>query len=205
MSQATLNKSALSRLERQRDLYKRFLPSLEMKRRTLLAERQQTAAQLAAQRAEIDALEAEVGEALPMLADDDVVLEAPLRIATLRLGDENRVGVRLPVLAELAIERAAYPRLVQPHWMDGVLERLEQRLRLEVAQRIATRRLAILDAAARTVTQRVNLFEKVMIPQAESAIARIELYLADQERASVVRAKLAKRKRQAAERREEGA
>ncbi|MBZ9558401.1 MULTISPECIES: V-type ATP synthase subunit D [unclassified Modicisalibacter] len=205
MSQATLNKSALSRLERQRDLYKRFLPSLEMKRRTLLAERQQTAAQLAAQRAEIDALETEVGEALPMLADDDVVLEAPLRIATLRLGDENRVGVRLPVLAELAIERAAYPRLVQPHWMDGVLERLEQRLRLEVAQRIATRRLAILDAAARTVTQRVNLFEKVMIPQAEAAIARIELYLADQERASVVRAKLAKRKRQAAERREEDA
>jgi V/A-type H+-transporting ATPase subunit D len=44
------------------------------------------------------------------------------------------------------------------------------------------------------VTQRVNLFEKVLIPRARKSIQRIRVYLSDEERAAVVRSKIAKRK-----------
>jgi V/A-type H+-transporting ATPase subunit D len=47
------------------------------------------------------------------------------------------------------------------------------------------------------VTQRVNLFDKVLIPQAEANIRRILVYLGDAERAAVVGAKIAKGKREA--------
>ncbi|MBZ9567058.1 V-type ATP synthase subunit D [Modicisalibacter tunisiensis] len=194
MQTPALNKSSLSRLERQRTLYRRYLPALEMKQRTLLIQRQQSAERLATLRERAKRQQATVGRELPMLADTDVPLEGLVRVATLRLGRENRVGVSLPTLAELTLERTPYDRLAQPHWIDTLVERLETRLRLEVETRIETRRLARLDEAVRTVTQRVNLFAKVMIPRLEKAIARIELYLADQERAAVVRAKLAKRK-----------
>ncbi|WP_163647887.1 V-type ATP synthase subunit D [Modicisalibacter sp. 'Wilcox'] len=194
MQTPALNKSSLSRLERQRTLYRRYLPALEMKQRTLLIQRQQSAERLATLRERAERQQATVGHELPMLADTDVPLEGLVRVATLRLGRENRVGVSLPTLAELTLERRPYDRLAQPHWIDTLVERLETRLRLEVETRIETRRLARLDDAVRTVTQRVNLFSKVMIPRLEKAIARIELYLADQERAAVVRAKLAKRK-----------
>jgi V/A-type H+-transporting ATPase subunit D len=51
--------------------------------------------------------------------------------------------------------------------------------------------------AVRRITQRVNLFEKVLIPQTRENIRRINVYLGDAERAAVVGAKIAKRKREA--------
>ncbi len=49
----------------------------------------------------------------------------------------------------------------------------------------------------RTVTQRVNLFDKVLIPQTRENIKRIRIALSDAERAAVVRSKIAKKKRAA--------
>jgi V/A-type H+-transporting ATPase subunit D len=46
----------------------------------------------------------------------------------------------------------------------------------------------------RRVTQRVNLFEKILIPTAHSNIQRIRIYLGEAERAAVVTSKLAKSK-----------
>jgi V/A-type H+/Na+-transporting ATPase subunit D len=44
------------------------------------------------------------------------------------------------------------------------------------------------------VTQRVNLFEKVLIPRTQAHIRKIQIFLGDAERAGVVTAKLAKAK-----------
>jgi V/A-type H+-transporting ATPase subunit D len=78
--------------------------------------------------------------------------------------------------------------------MTQLIERSEAMLRLRIERQVVSRRLALLEEASRTVTQRVNLFSKVMIPTVDKQIARIDLYLADQERAAVVRSKLAKQK-----------
>jgi V/A-type H+-transporting ATPase subunit D len=53
-----------------------------------------------------------------------------------------------------------------------------------------------LGEAVRKITQRVNLFEKVLIPTTEKNILRIRIYLGDAERAAVVRSKIVKTKRQ---------
>ncbi len=68
-------------------------------------------------------------------------------------------------------------------------------LELRVARQVEQRRLELLDAAVRKVTQRVNLFEKVLIPRSREHIRRIGIALSDAERAAVVRAKIAKGKR----------
>ncbi len=46
----------------------------------------------------------------------------------------------------------------------------------------------------RITTQRVNLFEKVKIPQAEEAIRRIKIFIGDQMTNAVGRSKIAKKK-----------
>ena len=61
-------------------------------------------------------------------------------------------------------------------------------------RQVADRRVALLDVAARRIAQRVNLFEKVLIPRADASIRKIVIFLSDQERAAVVRSKIAKRK-----------
>ena len=68
---------------------------------------------------------------------------------------------------------------------------LELKVRLQIAQR----RLAILDAAVKKVTQRVNFFDKILIPRAKQTIQKISIFLADAERAGIVRAKITKQKR----------
>jgi V/A-type H+-transporting ATPase subunit D len=71
---------------------------------------------------------------------------------------------------------------------------LEEAVRLKVEVEVAEERLARLEAAVKTVTQRVNLFEKVLIPRTEARIKRIRIVLGDAEKAAVVRSKIAKRK-----------
>ena len=73
---------------------------------------------------------------------------------------------------------------------------LELRLQVQVQEK----RMALLDVAVRKITQRVNLFEKVLIPRAKSNIRRIGIYLSDTETAGVVRSKLAKGKHAAEQR-----
>ncbi|MDC7126445.1 MAG: V-type ATP synthase subunit D, partial [Spirochaetales bacterium] len=52
----------------------------------------------------------------------------------------------------------------------------------------------LLDDEMRTTTQRVNLFEKVKIPETKEVIRKIGIYLGDQQTAAVVRGKMAKGK-----------
>jgi V/A-type H+-transporting ATPase subunit D len=71
---------------------------------------------------------------------------------------------------------------------------LEMRVRVQVEEK----RLAYLEAAVKTITQRVNLFDKVLIPRARANIKRIKIYLSDEEMSAVVRSKISKKKRAAA-------
>ena len=52
----------------------------------------------------------------------------------------------------------------------------------------------LLEKELRSTSQRVNLFEKVKIPEAIENIRVIEVYLGDQQTAAVVRGKIAKKK-----------
>ncbi|WP_431023782.1 V-type ATP synthase subunit D [Halomonas sp. H5] len=194
MQTPALNKSSLSLLKRRRTMYQRFLPALEMKQRMLLAQRKLAGERLAALRQEMQEREESIGTTLPMLADEGVPLGAPVRVVAVKVTQENLVGVMLPRLDEVVTERQEYGLLIRPHWMDALVEQLEAMLRLDVERRLLERRLRLLDEAARTITQRVNLFSKVIIPTVNRQIQRIDLHLADQERAAVVRGKLAKRK-----------
>ncbi len=93
------------------------------------------------------------------------------------------------------LDRRSYALLAKPEWVDRLAELLAAVLELRVRLQVEQRRLAQLDAAVRTITQRVNLFDKVLIPRTRENIRRIHIFLADGERAAVVRAKIAKAKR----------
>ena len=54
----------------------------------------------------------------------------------------------------------------------------------------------LLNAELRTTSQRVNLFEKIKIPEAKENIRKIEIYLGDQQTFAVIRGKIVKKKRQ---------
>lgn len=198
MTRLALNKAQLAREMTDLAMYRRFLPSLDLKRQQLMAERKKAETRVAEIEAGLVDRIAAIGAEIPMLADKDIDLAGFARLKSVRMGERNIVGQRLPVLEAVEVEIAPYGYLVRPHWVDLVADRLREILRLKIEAQIAKRQLELLDKAITKVTQRVNLFDKVLIPRAKANIRRIEIALGDLERAAVVTSKIAKRKREAA-------
>jgi V/A-type H+-transporting ATPase subunit D len=196
MTRLALSKNSLQKERRKLSNFERFLPSLDLKRRQLMAERAKAAEELhQAERALVSFLEG-IGDRLPMLANREVDLTDLVRITSLDQDVENVVGTRLPRLKGFDVVLKKYSRLSRPQWVDGVAARLKECVALNLRVQFGERRLEILQHAVRRITQRVNLFEKVLIPRTKKNIKYIQIYLGDAERAAVVRSKVAKKKRQ---------
>jgi len=127
-----------------------------------------------------------------------VALSAPENIKTVT---RNIAGVRVPIFESAAFPPATYSLFGTPAWVDQSLADLrEQNLRLAELD-IIERKLELLHSELRKVMQRVNLFEKVIIPEVHENIRRIRIALGDRMTAAVARAKIAKGKIEGRERR----
>ena len=194
MPRLPLSKSELNRQGKQLKTFEQFLPSLDLKRRQLMAERAKALQAVQGTEKEIQALKAAIEEALPMLANTPIDLTDLVKVNGYELLDDNVVGTRVPRLASVDIQVRPYGLLAKPHWVDRLVGYLEQALALRVRRQVEQRRATLLAQTVRVVTQRVNLFDKVLIPTARNNIKRIQIHLSDRQRAAVVNAKIAKRK-----------
>jgi len=198
MATQELTKSALQREKAKLQAFERALPALDLKRKKLLAAKAAADRALEATRAEIAEIKEEVPAQIPMLANRTIDLTGLVTVRSVFVGRQNVAGVWLPSWGSADIELETYPFLVRPHWVDRVRELLERCATTGLRYRVEERRAELLEEARRRITQRVNLFEKVLIPRAKSHIRRIQVHLGDAERAAVVRAKVAQRKRRKA-------
>ena len=195
MPKTALSKMALQKEREHLKLYERILPSLDLKRLQL------TGALARAKQEAIRARDAarrhsrQVAEKLPMMANRQVNLSGLVQVTGVRQETENLLGVALPRFVDLEVTVAPYSIMGTPVWMDVFVNELIGMLRIRAEIKVADSRVAILARAVRRVTQRINLFEKILIPQAKANIKRIKVYLGDQERSAIVRAKIAKAKR----------
>tara|TARA_R110001592_G_scaffold120444_4_gene324710 strand:- start:2137 stop:2751 length:615 start_codon:yes stop_codon:yes gene_type:complete len=196
MTKLALNKSSLSAEKKKHVSYGKYLPSLELKQKQLLSERKKHETLLHEHQQNIEVIEQDVHQRLPMLAVKNIDLDKLVEIIDLQIEQENLLGTLLPFLGHVEYKRTHYSYLSRPHWVDEVVNSLEMVVKLKLEERILEERLRRLSNALQVITQRVNLFSKVLLPQTKLNIKKIGLFLADQDRAAVVRSKLAKRKHQ---------
>ena len=83
-------------------------------------------------------------------------------------------------------------------WLDGGLRTVRDLVSLIEAGKVLEEQYRLLNVELLSTTQRVNLFEKVKIPECLENIRKIQIYLGDATTAAVVRSKIAKRKMQEA-------
>jgi V/A-type H+-transporting ATPase subunit D len=195
MAKLSLSKSGLQKQREDMRLYERVLPSLDLKRMQLSGELKRARQQLAEAEAEVQKLNHRVAEQLPMLANLEIDVSGLVQVESFRIEEENLVGVKLPKLVEVKCHIAEYSMLAKPHWVDMLVEQLKQMVEQKTRVQVAAERVRLLEQAERRVTQRVNLFDKILIPTAKKNIQKIQIYLADAERAAVVRSKITKRMR----------
>ncbi len=193
-----LNKSSLKQQRDQLSLFRKFLPSLDLKRQQLLAALKEARVQLEQVEAEIRRFDQLTESLYPLLGSATLAtqdLSQLVRVKAVRIETENLAGVHLPTVRELEFEVAPYSTLATPFWVDSLVEALRHMAELRIRYSVQRQRVEQLETAGRRVTQRVNLFDKVLIPQAQQSIKRIQIFLADQERSAVVSSKIAKTKR----------
>ena len=89
--------------------------------------------------------------------------------------------------------RGDYDLYSVPLWVDLAAEKMEESLSLELEASVLEEQIRLLQIELRTTTQRVNLFEKVKIPETKANIKKISVYLGDQQVAAVVRGKISKK------------
>ncbi|MBL7133678.1 MAG: V-type ATP synthase subunit D [Phycisphaerae bacterium] len=106
----------------------------------------------------------------------------------------NIAGVTVPVFEDVKFPEAIYSLFATPPWVDRALVDLRDISRHGAEEDILRRQCQMLQRELTKIIQRVNLFEKVKIPEAREAIRVIRIKLGDEMTAGVGRAKIAKAK-----------
>jgi len=106
----------------------------------------------------------------------------------------NIAGANVPFFKDVLFKRAEYDLFITPFWVDQGIEQLRELVKAIVEVELVKRQIAILEKELRTTTQRVNLFEKVKIPECLDSIRVITIYLGDQQANAVGVSKVAKKK-----------
>ena len=192
MGKVALSKASLQKERDNLRLYERILPSLDLKRMQLTGELARARQLLSQNQEEVQRVANLIAEQLPMLANREIDLSGLVKVSSIHMEEENVVGVKLPLLKEVEVTVEDYSMLAKPHWVDAYVEHLKQMLHVLAKVKVSEARIEKLNHAVRRITQRVNLFDKILIPETKKNIKRVQIFLADMERAATVRSKIAK-------------
>ena len=178
-------------------MYQRYLPTLTLKKQQLQTEIRAIDAKAREVRDARKALEKEFDEWIAVFADAESFGRDTVRVSNIRKGTGNIAGVKIPIYEGADFTRAEYDLYETPLWIDMAADRMKRALELDLEAEVLDEQVRLLSKELRTTTQRVNLFEKVKIPEAKENIRKISVFLGDERVAAVVRSKISKRKLEA--------
>lgn len=179
--------------------FQRYLPTLQLKK-------QQLQVVIREAQNEIEKLKEEQQKAIGKLSSwiavyggnaafpEEKSIEKLVVIDRIEKDTGNIAGVSVPVFKELVFKPVVYDLSYYPLWVDRALDALKDIAKYDALVATLEERIELLSKELRTTTQRVNLFEKVKIPEAKENIRVIGIYLQDQQTAAVVRGKISKKK-----------
>jgi V/A-type H+/Na+-transporting ATPase subunit D len=179
-------------------MYKRYLPTLLLKKQQLQMEIrgiQARARQVTAERERLlDQFQAWVavfGEYAALQNPDGGWI---LSLERVQVESDNIAGVEIPVFRQAEFKTDDYSLFAKPLWVDRAIAHLRDILSLDIEIKILEEQITRLEHELLITTQRANLFEKIKIPETAENIRKIHIYLGDQQTAQVVRGKIAKNK-----------
>ena len=194
MASVKLTKNELKAQKDLLKMYQRYLPTLTLKKQQLQMEIYAIPAQANAVRSAREALEHGFDEWIAVFSEQEAFPQGAVSVRNIRVGEGNIAGVAIPTFEGAEFSRGDYDLYDTPLWVDLAANHMEKALELDLKAQVLDEQVRLLDAELRATAQRVNLFEKVKIPETQENIRRISIYLADQQVNAVVRSKIAKRK-----------
>jgi V/A-type H+-transporting ATPase subunit D len=186
-----INKTALNELNKQLRVRKRALPTIKNKESALRLEVKK-AKSLAD---EVEARQAELTGKLQYMSGlwsefrPELVTVDDVKVSLTKIA-----GVKIPVLKEVIFTVHDFDLFSSPFWVVDGIQILKELTTLGIEREFYLEKMRLLDRARKKTTQKVNLYEKVQIPDYESAIRKIKRFLEDEENLSKSAQKIVKKR-----------
>ena len=172
--------------------FQRFLPMLQLKKQQLQAEIAGISAKLAEVQSREDEARRRLESWIALYADAEVSPETLVTFKGVRVGQGNIAGVAIPLYEGIEAEPSPLDPYRTPAWTDDAQAMLTELMALKAEGDVLRRHRALVHEELHTTGQRVNLFEKVKIPECKENIRVIRIFIGDEQTAAVVRGKIAK-------------
>lgn len=184
------------RLEKQRLRHLQvFLPTLKLKKALLQAEVQSAVRDVEIKMQKYKQLRESVYSFSELFSISTYVdVKAACKIQSIQKSIENISGVEVPVVHEVVLSKVSYSLLDTPIWLDTLIDSYREFAVSKIFAEVAQERLRILQKELRSVSIRVNLFEKKLIPDTIQMIKKIAIFLSDRSITDVGQVKMAKKK-----------
>ena len=194
-----LTKNELKKQKDNLKQFQRYLPTLQLKKQQLQSVIMGIRNELESKEAERIQMIGDLDDWIAVFAENEIFEESKkldrlVQPDKVIVKDENVAGVTIPAFEELTFKDINYDVDDYPLWVDTACFKLREIARLDAIVSTLRKQTELLEKELRTTSQRVNLFEKVKIPEAKENIRVIQVYLGDQQTAAVVRGKISKKK-----------
>ena len=194
-----LTKNELKKQKDNLKQFQRYLPTLQLKKQQLQSVIMKIRQEMEEKESERIQMIGDLDDWIAVFAENELFEESkrldqlvqPDRVI---IKDDNIAGVTIPTFEELTFKDINYDVDDYPLWVDTAVFKLREIARLDALVSTLRKQTELLEKELRTTSQRVNLFEKVKIPEAKENIRVIQVYLGDQQTAAVVRGKISKKK-----------
>lgn len=127
-----------------------------------------------------------------LLATDETVCEGLVKVDEIEVGDSNIAGVPIPTFERISTTLKKIDKWASPAWADEAQDVIQKIMSLQAERKVFEEQRRLVTRELQLTSQRVNLFEKVKIPDCKEAIRVIKIALGDEQTAAVTRGKIAK-------------
>ena len=196
MAKIKFTKTELKKQQDAKKQFERFLPTLQLKKQQLQMEVRHSVEMLEANARELADFEAKLAEFVELFgpAADAEFVRSLVVVRRVRRGELNIAGITVPTFEGVDFRPVKVDLLATDWYVDDAVAALKAAVKLRESRRVLEERCELLNAELRSTSQRVNLFEKVKIPECRENIRRIGIMLGDANTSAVARCKIAKRK-----------
>ena len=172
--------------------FQRFLPMLQLKKQQLQGEITGIVQKAEETSAKERAIRADLDRWVGLFATDEDLIAGLVKVREVRTGTANVAGVAIPTFESIDTDVKEVDAWSTPAWVDNAVETTTQVLSLQCERSIYEEQRRLVEMELQLTSQRVNLFEKVKIPECKEAIRRIKIAIGDEQTAAVTRGKIAK-------------
>ena len=196
MAKLKLTKSSLKQERDSLKRFQRFLPTLQLKKQQLQMETMRSLERVEKNKAREEKFKQNISSWVSLFGFEPEYekINSWIDVESVDTEQHNIAGVDIPIYVTTRFKLKSYDLFNESPWIDDAIKAVCDLIEIRKERDVLLEQYRRINRELRVTTQRVNLFEKIKIPESKENIRVIQIYLGDQQTSAVGKSKIAKKK-----------